>query len=130
MDLIKEVWLFTKDGNPIAEYCQNACMEESLIPNLAKEVKTYISLLDNVIQSFDFVDYKITFSPALKRSIYIVCIGPISVKNKKLIKICKEIVNLFEGLYKLDDLIEWDGDLEFFEKFKQRINLFLQLSDF
>jgi hypothetical protein len=130
MEIVNEVWLFTREGNPIAEFCQDTCIDESLVPNFVSELKTYISLLTNVLQSFDFENFKITFSPALDENIYIVCISPFSVKNKKIIRVCKEFVKLFEGLYKVSDIIKWDGDLNFFDKFKQRINLYLQMSDF
>ena len=129
MELVKEIWLVTNEGNPIAEFCIDKCIEEASVPNLITELKIYIPLLTNVIQTFEFEAYKITFSPALDQYIFIVTISLNSVKTKKLTRLIKEMVKLFESLYDVKDILQWDGDISFFNTFKSRLELYLQMSN-
>jgi hypothetical protein len=81
------------------------------------------------IRSFSFGDSKFILTSSLNRNIFLVSRTGIKVKTKKIMKVFKIITDFFEELYSINDIENWDGDLSLFDRFKDRIELYFQMSE-
>lgn len=51
-----------------------------------------------------------------------------SIKEKKVLHLCKMISEILEVSYPPDKLQFWDGSLSFFEKFRKKIAIYFKMS--
>lgn len=120
--IIEEIWLFTRDGLPIAEFCRNESIDRSIVGGLVSAIKSVSQTLTSKgLQSLILEDNKIIFFSALQGTIIMVCRTNSKVKDKKIDKIGSDIINILEDLYKPDDIRNWGGSVKFFDKFRERL---------
>lgn len=120
--IIEEIWLFTRDGLPIAEFCRNESIDRSIVGGLVSVIKSVSQTLTSKgLQSLILEDNKIIFFSALQDTIIMVCRTNSKVKDKKIDKIGSDIINILEELYKPDDIRNWNGTVKFFDKFRERL---------
>ena len=120
--IIEEIWLFTRDGLPIAEFCSNASLDRSIVGGLVSAIKSVSQTLTTKgLQGLILEDNKIVFFSALQGTVIMVCRTNSKVKDKKIDKIGSDVIKILEDLYEPDDILNWNGTVKFFDKFKERL---------
>jgi len=120
--IIKEIWLFSRDGLPIAEFCRDESIDRSIVGGLVSAIKSVSQTLTTKgLQSLILEDNKIVFFSALQGNVIMVCRTNSKVKDKKIDKIGSDIIKILEELYEPDDIMNWDGTVKFFDKFREKL---------
>ncbi len=120
--IIEEIWLFTRDGLPITEFCRGESLDRSIVGGLVSAIKSVSqTLTSNGLQSLILEDNKIVFFSALQGTIIMVCKTNVKVKDKKINKIGVDIIKILQDLYEPDDIVNWDGSVKFFDEFKEKL---------
>jgi len=129
--IIKELWIFSKEGIPIIEITDDTKLDKYLMGSFISAIKTYSQHLSEKggLNCFIMENCKFTVKSALYGNSILVCKTESDIKEKKITKICNVIVRIFEELYDVDDLKNWNGDLAFFDKFKEKIELYFKMSN-
>ena len=123
---LKEIWIFSKDGVPITDFRTDGVLNKSILGGLVSAIKTFSK---KGIVSFEMGENKFTCIPCLQNKAILVGKSPPQYKDKKIHKICKIIVKILEDMYDASAIENWDGDLNFFNKFKDRLNLYFKMSN-
>ena len=50
------------------------------------------------------------------------------VKQKKIQKVMEIIMKFFEDMFSINDIENWDGDVSYFDKFKDKLELYFEVS--
>ena len=125
--IIQDFWLFSKDGLPIAEFAGEQALDKSILGGLVSAIKFYSQQITTKgLQSFLLEDNKFTFISTLEGSAILVCRTSSKIKEKKVQKICNNIVKIFEELFDPNDIINWDGDVRFFDKFREKLENYIK----
>ena len=125
--IIKEFWLFSKGGLPIVEFSGEQTLDKSIIGGIVSAIKIFSQQLSSKgLQSLLLEKDKFTFISSHEGNAILVCRTSSKIKNKKIQKLCKEIVGIFEELYGADAIISWDGDVKYFDKFKENLKKFFK----
>ncbi len=128
--ILKELWIFSKEGIPLTQFCEEDSLDETLIGGFISAIKSYTQqLADGGLQSFKMVDDKFTLMPTLQGNVILVCRSSSKTKEKKVQQICEVICKIFEDLYDVNDLKNWNGDLSLFDKFRDRLDLYFKMSN-
>jgi len=123
MGIVKEFWLFSKDGLPIAEYCNEENIDKSFIGGFVSAIKSFSQQLSKKgLKSFLLQNNKFMFISALEGSAIMVCRTDSDAKDKKIQKFCGEIEKILVELYKPEDILNWSGDRSFFDGFSKKLN--------
>jgi hypothetical protein len=128
--IIQDLWIFSKDGRPLVEVFHNSEVDSALLGAFLSAIESFsMEVTGADIRSFTFGDNKFILTSCLKGNIYLVSRSGIKVKTKKVRKVFEIITEFFEELYTINDIDNWDGDLSFFNRFKDRIELYFQMSE-
>ena len=127
---LKELWIFSKEGLPIVDFTKDDTIDESLLGGFIAAIKSFSQELSGKeLKSFSLMSYKFTLMPYFQDEFIIVCRSNFNVKDNKVFKICKVIGKIFEDMYDISKLKEWDGDDSFFNKFKNRLDLYFKMGN-
>ncbi|MFX0132709.1 MAG: hypothetical protein ACFFDN_03585 [Candidatus Hodarchaeota archaeon] len=125
--IIKEFWLFSKDGLPIAEFSGGGTLDKTLMGGIVSAIKIFSQQLTSKgLQSLLLEQDKLTFGKSHEGHAILVFRTDSKIKDKKIQKLCKDIVKIFEELYDVNDIITWDGDVNYFDGFKEKLQKFLK----
>ncbi len=127
--ILKELWIFSNDGRPLAEFCSGKeCNPNNLIMgSFVSAIKIYSEhLISGGLKNFILEKDKFTFVALLQGNLILVCRTSPKIKDKKIKKICFDIVEIFEELYTVDVLKNWRGNLSFFDNFKERLDEYIE----
>jgi len=125
--IIKEFWLFSKDGLPIVELSGEKSLDKSVMGGIVSAIKIYSQHLSSKgLQGLLLEDNKFTFISSHEGNAILVCRTSSKIKDSKIQKLCKKIVKTFEELYDIDDIINWNGDVQFFNKFRDELNKYFK----
>lgn len=125
--IIKEFWLFSKDGLPIAEFSGDKTLDKTLMGGIVSAIKIFSQQLTSKgLQSLMLENDKLTFIGSHEGNAILVCRTSSKIKDKKVQKTCHDIVDIFEDLYDINDIISWDGDVTFFNGFKEKLQKFFK----
>ena len=126
--IIKQFWLFSKDGLPIAEFSgDEQSLDKTLMGGIVSAIKTFSQQLTSKgLQSLMLENDKLSFGKSHDGNAILVFRTGSTIKDKKIQKVCKKIVEIFEELYDVNDIISWDGDVNFFDEFKEKLDKFLK----
>ena len=128
--IIKDLWIFSRDGIPIVEVFNNSKVDSLLLGAFLSALESFsLEVTGADIRSFSFGDNKFILTSFLKGNIYLVSRCDIKVKTKKVMKVFEIITEFFEESYTINDIENWDGDLSLFDRFKDRIELYFQMSE-
>ncbi|MHA1273928.1 MAG: hypothetical protein ACTSQS_10890 [Promethearchaeota archaeon] len=128
--IIQEVWIFTKDGIPIVEYCKEDCINESLLGGFLSAIKTFSKEISGEgIESFTMNEYKFIIHTCCNNHALVVCRAPIDIKDKKVENFCKIIGKMFEESYTPEELKKWSGDCSHFDNFKNKLENYFKLAN-
>ena len=81
------------------------------------------------LRSLNVGNDKYTFTTRVQNEVILVCKSPLEVKDKKIQKITKIIADIFDDMFSLEDINNWDGDVSFFDKFKDKVDLYFKMAD-
>jgi len=127
VSIIRDFWLFSKDGLPIAEFTGEQTLDKSIIGGIVSAIKIYSQQITSKgLQSLLLEDNKFTFLSVNQGNAILVCRTSSKIKEKKIQKVCNSIVKMFEELYDADDIIKWDGDVKFFDKFREKLENYIK----
>lgn len=128
--LLDEIWIFSKDGIPIVDFARIGSVDKSMLGSFISAIKTFVrEISKGQLKSINVGNDKYTFTSCVQNEVILVCKSPIEVKDKKIQKICKLIADIFDDMFSLDDINNWDGDTSFFDKFKDKIDLYFKMAD-
>ena len=125
--IIKEFWLFSKDGLPIAEFSGGGTLDKTLMRGIVSAIKIFSQQLTSKgLQSLMLENDKLSFGKSHDGNAILVFRTDSKIKDKKIQKVCKNMVEIFEELYDVNDIISWDGDVDFFDGFKEKVHKFFK----
>jgi hypothetical protein len=128
--IIQDMWIFSKDGRPLVEIFQNSKVDSIHLGAFLSAIKSFSKeVTGSDIKSFSFGDKKFILTSCLDGNIYLASRTDIKTKAKKVMKVFGIITEFFEELYTIDDIENWDGDLSLFDTFKDRVELYFQMSE-
>ena len=129
---LQEFYVFSKAGVPIVTFRKDdaAKVNDVLLGCAISSIGTFCSTFSGKeIKGFNVGDHKFTLIPALEKQIILVCKTPNDEKKKNIEKMCNILGSIFEDMFKLEDIENWNGDLSFFDKFKNRLDIYFRVSD-
>jgi len=128
---INNLWVITQDGTPLVEIFNNEQLNTGLLGAFLSAIESYSKKISDggKLTSITFKEKKLVIIPALGGYIYLVGLLNKSLKDKKIKEIFKIISDIFEDLYSENDIKTWDGDISFFDKFEERINIYFRMYD-
>jgi len=128
--LLDELWVFSRAGVPIVDFSKEKNVDKTFLGFFISAIKTFsTSVSGRELKGFNIGDNKYTCIHCMKDEIILVCRSPLDVNKKKINKICLVIGKMFEKMFSIDDIKKWNGDLEFFNEFQHKLNLYFRMSD-
>ena len=125
--IIKEFWLFSKDGLPIAEFSGEKTLDKTLMGGIVSAIKIFSQQLTSKgLQSLMLEDDKLSFGKSHDGHAILVFRTDSKIKDKKIQKLSRHIVEIFEELYDANAILSWDGDVTFFDEFKEKLLKFIK----
>lgn len=129
MTLLDEIWIFSKDGIPIVDFARIGSVDKSLFGGFINAIKFFCGKISKgELKSINVGNSKYTFTTCLKDDIIFACKSSMDSKEKKIKKICEIISDIFDDMFTLDEINNWDGDDSFFDKFKDKLDLYFKMS--
>ena len=129
---IENLWIFSKEGIPIVEIFHNTELDSSLLGSFLAAIDDFSKKIGaSDLKSVNIGVGKFILTSCLKDNIYLVGKCNVKVKDKVVRKIFKIFTQFFEELYTVDEILshKWDNDVTFFDIFKDRIELYFQMSE-
>ena len=139
-EILDEFWIFSKEGEALVNFYRDPNANGSfnyrtVSFNQAKlnEIKDLmVSNLRNSSKNkrniMRFETDLIRYGQCLQNNLVIFYKTNPSMKEKKILRICKVISEILENAYPLEKLQFWEGDLSFFEKLRKKIALYFKMS--
>lgn len=130
MKSIEALWVLSKDGIPIADFCREKNINKSLVSSAISAIRTFASSFSGKeLKSFQTENSQFSCVKCLESTSILVLKVSKNAKQKDIKKMCKVIKDLFENLYDPEDIKNWDGDLSYFDKFEHKLNLYFKVSN-
>lgn len=127
--IFQELWIFSREGIPLADFCEDDVMDKNLLGPFLSAIKSYAHKLTKAeLQSFTIGNFKFTCISALNGKVFLTGRTPSKTKDKTLKKACSIICKIFEDMYDPSGIENWDGDLSFFDRFKDKLDLYFKVS--
>ncbi len=128
--IIKELWVFSGDGSPIVDFCEEKKIDENFIGGFITAIKAFSTeLTGKDLKSFTIENNKFTCTSALEGNVILACRCASSTNDKTIQKLCTILVQIFNELYKPSDIKNWNGNSAYFDKYKKRIDLYFKLGN-
>ncbi|MFX0020108.1 MAG: hypothetical protein ACFFDL_07130 [Promethearchaeota archaeon] len=127
---LDEIWIFSKDGIPIVDFARIGGVDKSMLGSFISAIKVFVKEVSKgQLRSLNVGNDKYTFTTCIQNEVILVCKSPLEVKDKKIQKITKIIADIFDDMFSLEDINNWDGDVSFFDKFKDKVDLYFKMAD-
>ncbi|TFG26599.1 MAG: hypothetical protein EU532_09460 [Promethearchaeota archaeon] len=128
--IIKELWVFSNAGIPIVEISKETGLNKYLMGSFISAIKTCSQQLsEKGLNSFIMENYKFILTSVLDSNAILVCMCESNIKDKKIHKQCEVIARIFEEIYKPEDVKNWDGDVSFFDEFREKLELYFKMGN-
>jgi hypothetical protein len=128
--ILDEIWIFSKDGIPIVDFARIGGVDKSMLGSFISAIKVFVNEVSKgQLRSINVGNDKYTFTTCIQNEVILVCKSPIDIKDKAIQKITKFIANIFDDMFSLEDITNWDGDVSFFDKFKDKVDLYFKMAD-
>ncbi len=130
----QNLWIFSKDGTPIVDVSGDKASNEILDPSrfggFISAIKGFCQeVAGSELNSFIIGDSRITSVSVLKGQFVISCKSALDAKEKTIKKMCKVIADIFEEIYDVEDIENWNGDISFFDKFSTKLNIYFKMCE-
>ena len=128
--IFEELWIFSHEGAPLIEIFHSSNIHTELIAPFLSAIESFSKeLTGQRLESITMGDHKFVLATCLNENILLVSVCNIKVKDKLIKNMFNIMANYFEEMYTIDDIKNWNGDLSLFDKYKDRIELYLKMSD-
>ena len=128
--LIREFWVFNKDGNLIANFSDDDYLDKRLFGSFVTAIKNFCEEFNgNKLISFNLEKMKFMCVSALEGNVILVCRTSEKENEKKIQKVSNIIRQIFESIYSVEDIKNWDGNVNFFDIFRKKLDLYFKISD-
>ncbi|MFW9896544.1 MAG: hypothetical protein ACFFD7_12130 [Candidatus Thorarchaeota archaeon] len=128
--MLNDLWIISREGIPLIELFNNTKIDSGLLGAFLSAIKSFSEEIGaGSVTHLVLGNKKLVLSPCVDGHAYLVSQTDVNVKDKKIRKIFKVLGEFFEELYSAEDIINWDGDLSLFDKFKDRIDIYFQMYD-
>ena len=127
--IVEELWIFSRNGIPLIEIFKNTQIDNVLIGGFLSAMKTFAKEISGKsLNSFTFGKNKFYIASSLEEHVFLVSKYDSKVKEKKIKKVMEIISNFFEDMYTKTDIEDWDGNVSYFDKFKDKLKLYFDVS--
>lgn len=128
--LLDELWVFTRGGVPIVDFSKEDHVDKTFLGFFISAIKTFSKKISGrELKGFNIGNNKYSCIHCMKDEIVLVCRSPLEVNKKKIQKVCSVIGKMFEKMFFIDDISNWSGDLDFFNEFQHKLDLYFRMSD-
>ncbi|MBD3195808.1 MAG: hypothetical protein GF317_12175 [Candidatus Lokiarchaeota archaeon] len=129
MTKIDAVWIFSKAGIPIVDFCKQDSVNKALFGGAVSAIRTFTQEISGQnLKSFRLGEFDYTCTTCFNDKLILVLKSSKKAKNKHVQKICKVIKDMFENLYTNEEINNWDGNSEFFDKFKEKLEVYFKMA--
>lgn len=128
--IIVELWILSVTGIPLVNFCEETKLNEILFSALISSILSFVeSSTLKELNSFTMGNYKFTCKKCLDDNVIMVGRSLSNANNKKIQQSFRVIANFFEDMFTPSDLKNWDGDISFFDKYKEKLDLYFRMSE-
>lgn len=128
MSTIEKLWIFSESGVPIADFNEEDETDHTLVSSLMSAIHSFTeNISGKKLKSFQTGKNQYTCVKCLKGNIIIVMQSSNSSKQKNIMKTCEILKDIFEKMYTIDQIENWDGDLSLFDEYKRKVDLYFKL---
>lgn len=128
--LLDELWVFSRAGVPIVDFSREENVDKTFLGFFISAIKTFSNKVSGrELKRFNIGNNKYTCIHCMEDEIVLVCRSPLDVNKKKIQKVCSVIGKMFEQMFSINDITKWNGDLDFFNEFQHKLNLYFRMSD-
>jgi len=139
-EILEEFWIFSKEGEALVNFYRdpnangdfnyrNVSFDQAKLDEIKDLIISNLqSSSQNKKNLMRFENSLIRYGQCLQNNLVIFYKTNPSMKEKKVLSICKVISEIFEDAYPQDKLQFWDGNLSFFEKLRKKIAIYFKLS--
>lgn len=128
--LLDELWVFSRAGVPIVDFSKEERVDKTFLGFFISAIKTFSrSVSGRELKAFNIGSNKYSCIHCLKDEIVLVCRSPLDVNKKKIQKVCSVIGKMFEKMFSIEEITNWNGDIDFFNEFKHKLDLYFRMSD-
>ena len=125
-----ELWILTKDGIPIIEITELEHTKQLILGGFYSALQSFCRTMSGEeIKSILMGDIKFICKSIFQGEIILTIKCTKKIKEKTINKFLNVIGGIFENLYELNDILEWQGDAHFFSTFRDALSNYLQLSN-
>ncbi len=130
MVLLEDLWVFSKAGVPIVDFCKEGSINKSLLGCAISVIESYCEKVTGCkLNAFNLKSLKFSLIPCLDNNIVLVAKSSLNAKPKDIQNMCKIIADLFEEMFSIEQISNWDGDLSMFDKFQTKIDIYFRMGD-
>jgi hypothetical protein len=140
LDIFEDFWIFTKEGHPIVNFRKDHETGAVVFLKVSNiDVNIFKAFIQEMIVSrlsskkrlitFQAQEKKFSCLFLFEDNIILICKSEVKVKDKVILKFCEMIARIFEDIYKVQDIQNWDGDSSFFDEFQKRIDAYFRMSN-
>lgn len=127
--LIDDILICSKDGKNLTEFLYDDDFDPNLLSSLCSALNIHIKeATGSELNAIEIGEFKFSFFPCLDNNVLIVVKTAKKVKDKSIKKLFKVVVDIFEEMFTIEDIENWNGEKELFEKFQDKLNLYFKLS--
>lgn len=127
--VVEELWIFSRDGIPLIEIFKESKIDNIIIGGFLSAMKTFAKEVSgNSLNSLTIGSHSFYIASSLEDHILLVCKYNSKVKQKKIQKVMEIIIKFFEDMFSINDIENWDGNISYFDKFKDKLELYFEVS--
>ncbi|MBD3340399.1 MAG: hypothetical protein GF353_14890 [Candidatus Lokiarchaeota archaeon] len=129
-ETLTQIWLFLKDGRVVFEFPENTERDNTDFGRFVSTIKNFSKELSGTdLHSFNMEKCKYTCLSFMGENLILVGRSRLEISVKKIRKFFDIFVKMFKELYKIEDILNWDGNKSIFEEFKKKLILYQKISN-
>ncbi|MFX0023237.1 MAG: hypothetical protein ACFE9S_13000 [Candidatus Hermodarchaeota archaeon] len=128
--MLDELWVFSRAGVPIVDFSKEGKVDKRFLGFFISAIKAFSKKISGrELKGFNIGHNKYSCIHCMDDEIVLVCRSPLDVNKKNIQKICSVIGKMFEKMFSIDDITKWNGNIDFFNEFQHKIDLYFRMSD-
>ena len=127
--IVEELWIFSRDGIPLIEIFKNTQVDNILVGGFLSAIKTFADEVSGQnLNSLSIGKQNFHIASCLEDYVLLVCKSSSKVSQKRIKKVMDIIIKFFEDMYSKKDIEVWDGNVSYFDKLKDKLELYFEVS--
>ncbi|MFX1345916.1 MAG: hypothetical protein ACFFAI_12475 [Promethearchaeota archaeon] len=128
--MLDELWVFSKAGVPIVDFSKEENVDKTFLGFFISAIKTFSKKVSGrELKGFRIGNNKYSCIHCMADEIVLVCRSPLDVNKKKIQKVCSVVGKMFEKMFSIDEITNWNGDIDLFNEFQHKLDLYFRMSD-